>query len=209
MVHFVWKIWMRLKNPSCTIRSARLGKKVELGKHVTLEYGGVIAAESIGDYTFINKYALIDGNVKSIGKFCSIAYNVRIGLGGHPTNWVSTHPFAYEKKYGFAKKSKSWTDDNQNTIIGNDVWIGANSTILAGVKIGDGAIIGAHSLVKEDVQPYSIVVGTPAKHIRYRHDKETVDKLLGTEWWNLPKDQIVKRLDSMDNLELFLDSFEG
>ncbi|MFT5823925.1 MAG: acetyltransferase-like isoleucine patch superfamily enzyme [Crocinitomix sp.] len=206
LVHYLWKQLAKIKNPSCTIRTARLGKNVKLGKQVTLEYGSSILANHIGDYTYINKFCLVDKNVSSIGKFCSIAYNVRIGLGGHPTDWLSTHPFAYNKSYGFTDKDIDWTTDSEETIVGNDVWIGANSTVLAGVKIGDGAIIGAHSLVNKDVEPYSIVVGVPAKHLRYRHSDEVIQKLLKTEWWNLPKEELSKRMQHLDNAEAFLNS---
>ncbi len=206
LVHFIWKQLAKIKNPSCTIRTARLGKNVSLGKQVTLEYGSSILAQKIGDYTYINKYCLVDKNVSSIGKFCSIAYNVRIGLGGHPTDWLSTHPFAYNKSYGFVDKDKVWTTGSEETVVGNDVWIGANSTVLAGVKIGDGAIIGAHSLVNKDVEPYSIVIGVPAKHLRYRHSDEVIQKLLKTEWWNMSKEELMKRMEHLNDAEEFLNS---
>lgn len=195
---------MKMRNQSCTIETARLAKNITLGKSVTLGLGSSVLAKEIGDYTFINKYCLIDKNVSSIGKFCSIAYNVRIGLGGHPTDWVSTHPFAYDKKYGFTENTREWTNESSDTIIGNDVWIGANATILAGITIGDGAIIGAHALVNKDVKPYSIVVGSPAKHLRYRFDEETVAKLLKLKWWDMPKNDLVKNLSLMKSPEELL-----
>lgn len=199
---------MRLKNRTCTIDSARLGKNVKLGEFVTLGYGSSVLANEIGDYTYINKYCLIDRNVVSIGKFCSIAYNARIGLGGHPTDWVSTHSFAYDKKYGFVQSNRKWDTQPNETKIGNDVWIGANATILAGVSIGDGAIVGAHSLVNKDVAPYSIVIGSPARHLRYCHDDETVKKLLKVKWWDLPKEELKKHIEHMENAEDFLNNLK-
>ena len=204
IIQFFWRIYVQLKNPTCTINSARLAKNVKLGKHITLEYGSHILAQEIGDYTYINKYSLLDKNVLSIGKYCSVAYNVRIGLGGHPTDWLSTHPFAYQESYGFVTESKRWTTENEETVIGNDVWIGANSTVLAGVNVGDGAIIGAHSLVTKDVEPYSIVVGTPAKHIRYRHSEELIKKLQEIQWWNLSRKELSKYVKYMDDPERVL-----
>ena len=202
--HYIWKQIMKMRNRSCTIETARLAKNIKLGKSVTLGLGSSVLAQEIGDYTFINNYCLIDKNVSSIGKFCSIAYNARIGLGGHPTDWLSTHPFAYDKKYGFVKNNIEWTKKSQETIVGNDVWIGANATILAGVTIGDGAIIGAHSLVNKDVEPYSIVVGTPAKHIRYRHDEDTVKSLLISKWWNLSKEALIGKIDLLRDPKDFI-----
>ncbi len=204
LIHFIWKQYVRLKNPTCVIRSARLGKNVKLGKHVTLEYGSSVLAEEIGDYTYINKFCLIDKNVSSIGKFCSIAYNTRIGLGGHPVDWLSTHPFAYHKNYGFVTEDRSWSDESEETIIGNDVWIGANSTILAGIKVGDGAIIGAHSLVNKDVEPYSIMVGSPARCIRYRHSDEIIKRLKEIKWWDMPKEDLVRCTSVMNDPEEFI-----
>jgi acetyltransferase-like isoleucine patch superfamily enzyme len=103
-------------------------------------------------------------------------------------------------------QDKPWNTESEETIIGNDVWIGANSTVLAGVKIGDGAIIGAHSLVNKDVAPYSIVVGVPAKHLRFRHSEAVIKQLLKTEWWNMSKEQLTKHIDAAANAESFLDS---
>ena len=167
--------------------------------------GCVIAADKIGKYTYINDYCLIDRNVKSIGAFCSIAYNVRIGLGNHPTDWATSHPFAYQKKYGFRDESIPFNaNQNLDTIIGNDVWIGANATILAGVKIGDGAIIGAHALVTKDVKPYSVVVGSPARHIKLRFEEKITEQLLELKWWNWDDDKLRKNIDLFNNPEKLL-----
>ena len=126
-------------------------------------------------------------------------------MGNHPAKWVSTHPFAYDKKYGFVSNSKSFEEQTSgNCIIGNDVWIGANATILAGVTIGDGAIIGANSLVTADVVPYSIVAGTPAKHIRYRFDETMIALLMQMKWWNWDDDRIKQNIDKFDDPEKLL-----
>lgn len=208
MVQFVWVLLVRILNPTCKIRAASLGKSVRFGKKVTVESGTHIVAADIGDYTYINRNCNIDRNTRSIGRFCSIAYNVKTGLGNHPTNWVSTHPFAYERKYGFVETGRSFEEQTtQQSTIGHDVWIGANSTILAGVNIGHGAIVGAHSLVISDVLPYSIVVGTPARHIRFRFGQETIDQLLKSEWWNKDFDFLKERVHLMNDPQKFLDSF--
>ncbi len=197
-------MYLRVLNPTCKIRASSLSRNVHLEKGVTIEQGSHIQCSYIGKYTYINKYCLIDKSTESIGRFCSIAYNVRIGLGSHPTNWVSTHPFAYDKKYGFT--SNTGFASGKKTVVGNDVWIGANATILAGIKIGDGAIIGAHSLVTKDVEPYSIVVGVPAKVIRYRFDRDTIQKLLEIKWWNWEDDLLRKKIGSFANINNFLEN---
>ena len=183
-VQFLWKNYLRVKHPNCRIRAASIARHVKFEKGVTLEYGSHIQAGRIGRYTYISKYCLIDKPTESIGSFCSIAYNAKIGLGSHPVDWISTHPFAYDGKYGFIKESIPFEEGpEKKTIIGNDVWIGANAVILAGVTVGDGAVIGANSLVNKDVEPYSIVAGSPAEFKRYRFDDETRNKLLEMRWW--------------------------
>jgi acetyltransferase-like isoleucine patch superfamily enzyme len=200
MKNSLWVFFQRMINPSCTIHAASLCRGIKFGRNVTVGQGSHVCAGSIGNHTYINKYCLIDRNTKSIGNFCSIAYGVKIGLGNHPTKWVSTHPFAYDTKYGFVSTGKSFDEQTtESCTIGNDVWIGANAIILAGVQVGNGAIIGANSLVTADVAPYSIVVGTPAKHIRYRFDESMIAHLLELKWWNWNDDNIKKSIDKFDD----------
>jgi len=208
VIQFLWKIFVRIKNPTCKIRATALSRNVKFEKGVTVEYGTVLQAGKVGKYTFINKYCLIDKNTESIGRFCSIAYNVRIGLGSHPVHWVSTHPFPYDRKYGFVDFSRSFEESKKKTVIENDVWIGANVTILAGVKVGNGAIIGAHSLVTKDVEPYSIVYGVPAEHKRFRFDKETRMKLLALEWWKWEDEKIKKNVEAFNDPASFLERYK-
>ncbi len=128
-----------------------------------------------------------------IGKYCSIANGAQFisSVANHHMDGFSTYPFAvlwgasqtgYE--YYFPKKG--------NTVIGNDVWIGTEATIMPGITIGDGAIIGAKAVVTKDVPPYTIVAGNPAKMIRARFDDETIDALLKIQWWNWPNSIVVK-----------------
>jgi len=207
LLQLLWKTYLRILNPTCTIKSASLSRNVRLEKCVTLEYGTHIQTGLIGKFTYINKYSLVDKNTQSIGRFCSIAYGVKIGLGHHPVDWVSTHHFAYDKKYGFINESRDFEDHSrQRCIIGNDVWIGGNSIILAGVKVGDGAIVGANSLVTKDVEPYSIVFGTPAKFHRYRFDEKIREELLKIQWWNWEDSKIIKNVDLFSDPEKLIAS---
>jgi virginiamycin A acetyltransferase len=200
MIQFFWILLQQLLNPSCTLHAQSLCRNVKFGRGVTIEPGSYVCAGRIGNHTYINKYCLIDRNTVSIGNFCSIAYGVRIGLGNHPSRWVSTHPFAYDKKYGFVTQNRPFDEQTtQRCTIGNDVWIGANATILAGITVGDGAIIGAHSLVTADVEPYSIVAGTPAKLIRFRFDPQTISGLRQLAWWNWDDARIKKMAGQFDD----------
>jgi len=142
----------------------------------------------------------------TIGRYCSIAPSVRISLGEHPTDWLTTHPlgfgeahFGYVEEYAAAQLFKPRPVEmiRAETIIGNDVWIGANSTLRRGITVGHGAIIGAHSLVLDDVPPYAIVTGAPAKIHRYRFDPDLIQELLALEWWNYDL-RIFKEIDVRD-----------
>lgn len=114
-------------------------------------------------------------HISQIGRFCSIGRNVILGQDprNHALNWLSTSPV-------FSSNYKSITSPLQ---IGNDVWIGHRATIMAGIQIGDGAIIGTNAVVTKDVLPYAIVAGNPAKFIRYRFEKDVITQLLLSKWW--------------------------
>jgi virginiamycin A acetyltransferase len=136
------------------------------------------------------------GSTLKIGNFSSIAENVYILLGGnHPIEWISSFPFGvvfdeFQEQYNnYPKLSKG------DVIIGNDVWIGINSTILSGVQVGDGAIIAAGSVVTKNVEPYAIVGGNPAKLIKKRFGDEQITKLLDIKWWDWEIDKIRKNIN--------------
>ena len=137
----------------------------------------------ISDYTYVGKNCLITNT--RIGRFVSIADRCMINLGHHPINMVSTSPIFYTDKNIFKEGfSKFDIGLQEEVVIGNDVWIGANVFIKEGVVIGDGSIVGAFSVVTKDVEPYSIVVGNPARVIRMRFDKQTISRLLKSKWWS-------------------------
>lgn len=139
----------------------------------------------------------------SIGAFCSIGQCVTVFLGGeHHTDWVST--FAFREK--FASRIVTTRSTKGNVVIGNDVWIGQSATILSGVTIGDGAVIGALSVVAKDIPPYAIAAGNPARVIRLRFTEAQVARLMKIKWWNWPDKVIEKRLDmfASPDIERFL-----
>jgi acetyltransferase-like isoleucine patch superfamily enzyme len=140
---------------------------------------------SIDSYSYIANHTVVIG--ATIGKFCCIGPNCRIGLGVHPTSsYVSAHPIFYSRQshVGVTFADRNYVDEFKDIYIGNDVWIGANVLIKDGVKIGDGAIIGAGAIVTKDVASYAIVAGNPAKLIRYRFSEEQIQNLLRMQWWN-------------------------
>jgi len=131
-----------------------------------------------------------EGSTLEIGSYCSISWNVKIYLGGlHRTDWVSQYPFpAY---WPPANDIKNYGGTKGDVLIGSDVWVCENAIILSGVSIGHGAVIANSAVVTKDVQPYEIVGGNPAKHIRYRFEKEIREKLLATKWWDWPVEEVL------------------
>ncbi len=150
-----------------------------------------LSCHDIGDYTYGCPTVITwgeDAKLK-IGRFCSISSGVVILLGGeHRIDWLTTYPF--NANFKNAKAIQGHPRTKGNVIIGNDVWIGTQTLILSGVNIGDGAVIGARSVVTKDVSPYSIVVGNPAKHIRFRFDETMIKELQSIAWWNWPIEKI-------------------
>jgi len=145
-----------------------------------------------------------DGTTLEIGKYCSIADGVEIMLGGeHNYKCATTFPFKTLSKE-FFRQTNTCIDNlpidrrsKGDVIIGNDVWIGRKALILSGVKIGDGAIIGASSVVTKDVPDYAIVAGNPAKIIKYRFSKEKIMFLLNEKWWDWDISKIYENLPSL------------
>ncbi len=167
----------------------------------------------VGDFTYIadsefeshvtHHYDFI-GDKLIIGKFCQIAAGVEFVMNGanHQMNAVSTFPFYTLEGWDMKPPAASDMPFKGDTVIGNDVWIGQNATILPGVHIGDGAIIGANSVVARDVEPYSIVVGNPVKLIRYRFDGELTSLLLKFKWWDKPVEEINALIPLLTNGDL-------
>jgi len=145
----------------------------------------------IGAFSYIGSNSLL--REVQIGNYCSIASDVVCGPNQHPIDWLSTHSFVFGDNGGFkgnadfAKikyQAKSQVQQKKKIVIGNDVWIGLRAIIMGGVKIGDGAIIAANSVVTKDVEPYSIVGGAPAKLIRKRFTDNETKELDSLVWWN-------------------------
>lgn len=182
---------------------------IKVGKYNTIYDGVVLNGVELGDFTYIASNTSIS-NTK-IGKFCSIGPDCRISLPKHPSSiFVSTHPifFSTLKQSQISFSDKNYFDEfGKPIIIGNDVWIGANVIIINGIKVGDGAIIGAGSVVTKDVPPYSIVGGVPAKIIRYRFEKEEIKKLLQIKWWEWDIEKIKENYLKFHDVKNFINEY--
>ena len=167
----------------------------------------------VGDFTYIadsdfesHVTHLYDFNNDKliIGKFCQIASGVEFIMNGanHQMNAISTFPFYTLEGWEQTPPSVDDLPLKGDTIIGNDVWIGQNATILPGVHIGDGAIIGASSVVGHDVEPYTIVVGNPAKVIRKRFDDKLIQIMEELKWWDLSIEEINELIPTLTSSNL-------
>lgn len=144
-------------------------KDVKVGKGNRLEKGLIISKSRLGSYNYVGHFSIMDR--VQIGSYCSVASHVTIGGAEHSVDNVST---------SFQLFSQS---NNAITVVEDDVWIGAKATIRRGVKIGRGAVVGAGAVVLNDVEPYSVVVGVPAKHIRYRFDEAKIKLIENSRYW--------------------------
>lgn len=138
-----------------------------------------------------------------IGKFCSIACGAKFlfNSANHTLSSLSTYPFPiFFEEWDLEIKdiTKAW-DNKGDIVIGNDVWIGYEGVILAGVTIGDGAVIGTRAVVTKDVPPYTIVGGIPAKPIKKRFPQETIDALLKIKWWDWDKKHIAQQISHLQS----------
>ena len=183
------------------VKNSQLGVNVKVGdfgriedsvfgKSVDLQRFAMIYHSEMGDYSYVGRnftcwYA-------KIGKFCSISWNVGIGGANHDYNRITQHAFLYAPQFGMMEPGQNAGYNRFKTPceIGNDVWIGCNVVICRGVHIGDGAVIGAGSVVTKDVEPYTIVGGVPAKVLKRRCDETLALRLQNAKWWNLPSEMI-------------------
>lgn len=171
---------------------------------------------TVGDYTMYNDFVNdpvgfeknnvlyhypINRDRLIIGKFCSIACGAKFlfNSANHTLSSLSTYPFPlFFEEWGLEKRNVAASWDNKGDIvIGNDVWIGYEAVIMAGVTIGDGAIIGARAVVTKDVPPYTVAGGIPAKPIKKRYPEETIAALSELKWWDWPEERIAQNLHAI------------
>lgn len=177
----------------------------------------------IGEYTMYNDFVHdprqfeknnvlyhypINGDTLRIGKFCSIACGAKFlfASANHTQTSVSTYPFPIffeEWDLDIGDVMSAW-DHKGDIVIGNDVWIGYEAVIMAGVTIGDGAIIGARAVVTKDVPPYTIVGGVPAREIRRRFSDDVIARLQELKWWDWPAEQIQRNIKNIQSGRLDL-----
>lgn len=185
------------KNPDPNVIHPIAGYDKEIYVKPTITNPNII----VGDFTYIADSEFEshvthlypwNGDKLIIGKFCQIAAGVEFVMNGanHQMNAISTFPFYTLEGWEMEPPAISDLPLKGDTVIGNDVWIGQNAVILPGVHIGDGAIIGANSVLGSDVAPYTIMIGNPAKPLRKRFDDELIDLLESFCWWDKSIEEI-------------------
>ncbi|MGV8144578.1 MAG: CatB-related O-acetyltransferase [Methanothermobacter sp.] len=165
---------------------------------------------TIGEFTYGQPtvHMWTDKYKVKIGKFCSFSYNNTIIVdGNHRIDWVSTYPFG--KLIKDIPENPGHPIGKGDIIIGNDVWMGQNALILPGVNIGDGAVIGANSVVTRNVDDYEIVAGNPAKHVKYRFNPQQIDSLKKIRWWDWPIEKIKENINFIESSDIdeFIEKF--
>ncbi len=177
-----------------------------LSEHTVVLSEARLTDTHIGRFSYVGKRSALN-NVR-MGNFCSLGPDVEIGYYLHPTDFVSTYPAFYSNKnigcpVPFTTVKK-FDDSVPQTIIENDVWIGAKAIVLGGITIGTGAIVAAGSVVVKDVPPYAIVGGNPAKLIKFRFTEPQIEALLKSKWWEWDQQKYLDNVGAFSDIETFI-----
>ena len=197
------------KNKSKSLKIGYMSSAINSGFGIynTLYDNVTLNEVQLGDFTYIAGNTAISKT--KLGKFCSIGPNCKIGLGKHPSHtFVSTHPIFFSdlKQAQITFADKKYFAEFENITIGNDVWLGSNVIVVDGVNIADGVIVAAGSVVTKNIPPYAIVGGVPAKIIKYRFEKEEIEKLLEIKWWDNDVDYLKYNFIKFHNVKEFLNA---
>lgn len=180
--------------PNCTVGDNSILFRSKLEGMNVINRNNLISDSTLGFATYTGHNATIKDT--EIGKYCCLSWAISIGGKNHNYTSVTSYPSYHFNRILCEDKSVAGPSP-QKASIGNDVWIGSGAIVLRGVKVGDGAVIGAGAVVTKDVPPYAIVVGNPARVIKYRFSEEIIEKLLELKWWDLPLDVIREFRDDL------------
>jgi phosphonate metabolism protein (transferase hexapeptide repeat family) len=194
-------------HPTAELKSCRLGRSASVGERV------VLRDVTLGDWSYFERHA--EAIYADIGKFCSIAANARINALEHPIERITQHKISYRPNeyFRYLGVDSAFRERRRakRVTIGNDVWIGHGAVVMPGLSIGDGAVVGANAVVTRDVEPFSIVAGVPARHMRWRFPEATRRRIARLAWWDRDLTTLVEMIPDMQAMEIdaFLDKWEG
>ncbi len=194
-------------HPTAELKGCKLGPYAAVGERV------ILREVVVGDFTYFERHA--EAIYTQFGKFCSIAANTRINALEHPLERPTTHKLSYRPNeyFRYLGVDQAFRERRRarKVTIGNDVWIGHGAVIMPGVKISDGAVIGANAVVTKDVAAYHIVAGNPARLLRTRFPDDIVARLIELAWWDWPPERLHEAIPDMQSLriEQFLDKWES
>ncbi|ESX05423.1 antibiotic acetyltransferase [Mesorhizobium sp. LSJC268A00] len=201
-----------LKDPEPRIHPTAELKACKLGRYASIAERVVLREVNVGDFSYFERHA--EAIYTTIGKFCSIAANSRINALEHPIERITQHKLSYRPNeyFRWLGVDVAFRARRQAKAvgIGNDVWIGHGAVIMPEISIGNGAIIGANSVVTRDVPAYTIVAGVPAKPLRMRFPSEIAARIESLAWWDWPPEKLAKAVPDMQALPIedFLDRWE-
>lgn len=193
-------------HPDCDLADCTFGAYTEIGKGTRMQN------VDIGDYSYCDRYA--DLANAQVGKFANIASFVRIGATDHPLETASLHHFLYRSPdyWDDSEIDMAWFEKRRSRlcVIGHDTWIGHNAQIKPEVTIGHGAVVASGSIVTKDVDPYTIVAGTPARVLRLRQPNDIAQRMIAMAWWDWDHSTLRDRLDDFRSLAVaaFLEKYE-
>ncbi len=194
-------------HPSAELKGCKLGRYAVIGERV------ILREVTLGDFSYFERQA--EAIYTTIGKFCSIAANTRVNALEHPIERITSHKVTYRPneffRYlgvdgGFRERRRARRVD-----IGHDVWIGHGAVVMPGVRIGNGAVVGANAVVTRDVEPFAIVAGVPARRLRQRFEADICARVERLAWWDWPLARLADAIPDMQSMpiEAFLDRWEG
>jgi len=176
-------------HPTARVRDSRFGRYCEVGA------GTRVAECEFGDYSYVAENS--DIIYSSLGRFCSVAAGVRINPGNHPLQRVALNHFTYRSSaYGLGDDEAGFFDwrRSHRVVLGHDCWVGHGAVLLPGVRLGNGAAVGAGAVVSRDVPDFAVAVGVPARVIRFRFPPDVIDSLQRIAWWDWPHALLGERL---------------
>jgi phosphonate metabolism protein (transferase hexapeptide repeat family) len=200
-----------LRDPKPRIHQSAQLQGVECGPFSEVGQRVVLRDVKLGDFSYIERHS--EAIYADIGKFCSIASNVRINALEHPMERLTTHKLTYRPNeyFFFQGVDQEFRSRRQNkrVTIGNDVWIGHGAVIMPGIMIGHGAVIGANAVVTKDVEAFAVVTGVPARFLKWRFPEGVRESILALKWWDWPLERLAESVPDIQRLpiEAFLEKW--